>query len=86
MLQAIEKAYWRVSSDGLGKIKGGQLIGRICWHMCMCMHMHKYMCMSRMGGLRLMCIPSHVGSYPSAYANAAAKAYLQAAHVEDVTA
>eukprot|EP00966_Prymnesium_polylepis_P244445 5653853-Prymnesium_polylepis.1 len=39
-----------------------------------------------MGGLRLMYIPSHVGSYPSAYADAAAKAYLQAAHVGDVTA
>eukprot|EP00966_Prymnesium_polylepis_P310505 7174024-Prymnesium_polylepis.1 len=68
MLQAIEKVYWRGSSDGLGKIKGGQLIGWICWYM------------SRMGGLRLMYIPSHVGSYPSAYADAAAKAYLQAAH------
>eukprot|EP00966_Prymnesium_polylepis_P109461 2533556-Prymnesium_polylepis.1 len=33
-----------------------------------------------------MYIPSHVGSYPSAYADAAAKAYLRAALVEDVTA
>eukprot|EP00966_Prymnesium_polylepis_P102159 2365909-Prymnesium_polylepis.1 len=68
MLQAIEKAYWRGSSDGLGKKRGGQLIRRICWYM------------SRMGGPRLMYIPSHAWSYPSAYADAAAKAYLQAAH------
>eukprot|EP00966_Prymnesium_polylepis_P260554 6018369-Prymnesium_polylepis.1 len=38
--------------------------------------------MSSMGGLRIMYMPSHVGSYPSAYADAAAKAYLRAAHVE----
>eukprot|EP00966_Prymnesium_polylepis_P087748 2030461-Prymnesium_polylepis.1 len=42
--------------------------------------------MSSMGGLRIMYIPSHVGSYLSAYADAAAKAYLRAAHVEGVTA
>lgn len=64
MLQLIESWYRRGHARELGRVKGGMMVGAICGYM------------AALGDVALVYIPAYVGSYPSAYADAIAKAYL----------